>query len=71
VAVPPGAGFLGVVAVDEAPQPHGGRHRQHHGVEPEPREVNPDLLAVILSVDDGAAKHSVSQMWLRAPLGVV
>ena len=52
LAVPPGAGLLGVVAVYEAAQTHGSSQRQHHGVETQPGKINTDLLAVIFSVDD-------------------
>ena len=51
VAVPPGAGLLGVVAVYEAAQTHGSSQRQHHGVETQPGKINTNLLAVVFSVD--------------------
>lgn len=47
---PPRAGFLSLVAVNEAGQAHGGCQRQHDGVEAQPGEVDADLLPVVLPV---------------------
>lgn len=47
---PPRAGFLSLVAVNEAAQAHGGCQRQHDGVEAQPGEVDADLLPVVLPV---------------------
>lgn len=48
--VPPGAGFLSFVSVDETTQSHNSSQSEHYGVETQPGKVNANLLPVILPV---------------------
>lgn len=46
--VPPGAGFLRLVAINETTQSHHSSYGQHYCVEAQPGKVNANLLPVIL-----------------------
>lgn len=47
---PPLVVVIGEEAVDEAQASHYGSKEQHLGVETQPGEINPDLLAIVLPV---------------------
>ena len=57
--VPPGAGFLSFVSVDETTQSHNSSQSEHYGVETQPGKVNADLLPVILPVEETTATFTV------------
>ena len=59
MCVPPGAGFLSFVSVDETTQSHNSSQSEHYGVETQPGKVNADLLPVILPVEETTATFTV------------
>lgn len=61
--VPPGAGFLSLVSINEAPESHNSSQSEHFCVETQPGKVNADLLPIILPVEK--KKLRVSLAFLR------